>query len=168
MRWNRLVLTWFANHPEVSTVFVSQAATTPVSTTDGRTPLEEKVDGFRRAWSALPKTVRRVVVIRDTPITTIGSFDCVRDVLAAGKDAPGPACALPRSFAVRWDAAVSTVRRLHAKRYHFADLTDFFCDGQRCFPVIGGALAYRDKDHMTVRFSQSLGPYLLRKVRWLR
>lgn len=149
-------------------MFVSQAATTPVSTTAGNTPLEEKVDGFRRAWRALPRTVRRVIVIRDTPITTIGTFDCMRDVLAAGKEAPGPACALARPFAVSWDPAVSTVRRLQATRYRFADLTDFFCDGQRCFPVIGGALAYRDKDHMTVRFSQSLGPYLLRKVRWLK
>ena len=37
----------------------------------------------------------------------------------------------------------------------------------KCFPVVGGALVYKDISHLTDVFASSLGPYLLRKIRAL-
>jgi hypothetical protein len=48
------------------------------------------------------------------------------------------------------------------------DLTPFFCDRRRCFPVVGGALVYKDAHHLTRVFSASLGPFLLRALDDLR
>ncbi len=164
--WNRALRRWLRAHPEVRTVFVSQAATTFVKRPAGKTQLQAKIAGFRGAWRALPKSVKRVIAIRDVPRTSASVFNCVRDVLAAGQLAPGPACPVDRSYAVTWDAAVATALRLKSRRYRYIDLTSFFCDPkQSCYPVIGGVLVYRDVDHMTVRYSETLGPYLLRKVR---
>jgi hypothetical protein len=42
------------------------------------------------------------------------------------------------------------------------DLTPHFCGRRRCFPVVGGVLVHKDTDHLTRRFSRTLGPYLLR------
>jgi hypothetical protein len=51
-----------------------------------------------------------------------------------------------------------------APRVRLVDLTRFFCDGRRCFAVVGGALVNRDVSHMTTAFATTLGPYLLRAL----
>ena len=38
------------------------------------------------------------------------------------------------------------------------DFTDVYCDDSTCFPVVGGADVYRDQDHLTVTFVDSLAP----------
>ena len=40
------------------------------------------------------------------------------------------------------------------------DLTDTFCDADECFVVIGGANVYRDQDHLTVTFADSMAPII--------
>ncbi len=39
-------------------------------------------------------------------------------------------------------------------------MTSFFCNANQCFPVVGGALVYKDATHLTELYSSSLGPYL--------
>jgi hypothetical protein len=169
MPWYRSAKRWFRAHPEITTVFVSQNAPTPVDVAPGQTGLGIKVDGFARAWKGLPRTVKHVVVIRDTPVISDGTVACVRRVVAVGKQRPGPACATPRSvaFAGREDAAVAAVRAIGSKRFRYVDLTDYFCNRRECHPVIGGVLVHRDIDHITPLYAQTLGPFLLRKVRFL-
>src|SRR5690606_22960510 len=36
------------------------------------------------------------------------------------------------------------------------DLTDSYCDDERCFSVVSGANVYRDQDHLTVTWTQSM------------
>jgi hypothetical protein len=165
--WYRDVLAWLRDHPEVSTVFVSQKGTTEVVARPGKTSSEIKASGFRRAWTALPKTVKHVVVIRDVPTSTNHTFDCVRDVAAAGQKPPGPACLLPRSIALKGDPAVSTVKLLRSPRFQAIDLTEYFCDRRNCSLVVGGVLVNSDLDHITQKYALTLGPYLLRKLRRL-
>jgi hypothetical protein len=163
--WYRSVLAWFGDHPEVSTVFVTQHAATQVAVGPGETSFGIKTAGFRSVWRALPKTVKHVIVLRDVPQSTNPQFNCVDKVVAEGKERPGPACPLARATALKPDAAVATVRLLHSPRYQSADLTEFFCDGRSCYPVIGGVLVHFDVDHITAAYSATLGPYVLRKVR---
>jgi hypothetical protein len=165
--WYAGVSAWFRDHPEIHTVFVSQNAPTPVVVGPGETSAGIKSEGFERAWTGLPKTVRHLVVIRDVPTSTNHTFDCVRDVAAAGKRQPGPACPLPRSTALKPDTAVATVRRLHSRRFQSVDLTEFFCDRRTCSLVVGGVLVNEDLDHINAVYSRTLGPYLLRKIRRL-
>jgi hypothetical protein len=51
-----------------------------------------------------------------------------------------------------------------SRRVRLVDLTRFFCDARRCFPVIGGVLVNKDVTHVTAVFGATLGPYLLRQV----
>ena len=167
--WYASAQRWFRDHPEVSTVFVSQNATTPVLVEATQTVLGVKSAGFRRAWSGLPKTVRNVVVLRDTPDPRDDVFDCVEQVRTAGSGRPGTACVTPRAAAMHQDYAAATVAQLHVRRYRTIDMTSFFCGARDCYPVIGGSLVYRDIfGHVNQRFMTSLGPYLARKVRALR
>jgi len=166
IEWFRAAKKWFHDHPQISTVFVSQNAPTPVDVGPGQTALDVKVDGFRRAWTALPKTVKHVVVIRDTPVQADGTVDCVRQAVAAGRR-PGPACPTPRADALLEDSAVAAVAAIGSTRFQAIDMTDFFCGATDCYPVIGGVLVHRDRDHITVLYAQTLGPYLLRRVQGL-
>ena len=166
--WERRVLRWLKAHPRVSTVFISQNVATPVVAPPGRTVAAVKVAGYQRTWKALPRSVRRVFVIRDTPLTSETTLACLRRVVAAGDEAPGPACPEGRAYAIRQDTAVTAARALRARRYRVVDLTDFFCDARACFPVIGGVRVYADTlGHLTETYSRTLGPYLLRAVRRL-
>ena len=168
LEWYRAALAWFEDHPEVDTVFVTQNADTPVAVPPGRTSLEVKVEGFRRAWQALPKTVRHIVVLRDTTISTQATFDCVVRVVRAGTQRLATACPLPRATALREDAAVAAVRRLRSPRYQYIDLSEFMCSRGNCYPVVGGTLVNGDVwGHLNPTFMRTLGPYLLRELRAL-
>jgi len=164
--WFDATRRWLAAHREIHTVFVSQNADTPIDVPAGENVTDRKVEGFRAAWSALPRNVRRVIVIRDTPASGAATLDCLKRAIAARKQRPGPACAFDRATAVRKDYAVSAVMRARSTRYRYVDLTRFFCGSRACYPVIGGTLVSRDVyGHLTLEYARSLGPYLLDKVR---
>ena len=168
--WYRSAKAWFRFHPEVSTVFVSQLNTeaVPLIVPPGQTLFGLRVAGFAAAWSALPATVKHVVVIRDVPSPAADTLKCVSRVVAARRQQAGPACAMARTTALTDDVGGGAVDALHARRYSYIDMSRYFCDAARCFPVVGGALVYRDViGHLTVAFSRSLGPYLLRRVQLL-
>ena len=165
--WYRAAQRWLRDHPEVSTVFVSQNATTPVGLAPTETSFGVKTAGFRAAWRRLPRTVRHVVVLRDTPDPADDTFTCITAAIAAGRR-PGPACPTPRAAALHSDLAVAATRQLHSTRYQSIDLTRFFCGPASCYPAIGGLLVYRDVlGHITIAFSTSLGHYADLRLRAL-
>jgi SGNH domain (fused to AT3 domains) len=121
--------------------------------------------GYRAAWDALPPTVRRIVVIRDTPkgVPRRRTQRCIERALSRRRS-PSLACAQPRARGLDPDPAVAAAQLMHSPRVRVVDLTDFFCGRRRCYPVIGGALVLRDENHLTGVFSGTLGPFLLRAV----
>jgi hypothetical protein len=165
--WKRLVVQWFVAHPEVSTVFVSEHTGGDV-VANGRSPAAAQIAGYIGAWNSLPASVSQIIVIRDVPLNRFDSLACVQHAVARHLP-PGPACALSRSDprVLRPDLAVVAADRLGSSRVQTVDLSHFFCDPRLCYPVVGGALVYRDIGHMTTAFSATLGPFLLRAVRRL-
>lgn len=166
--WFKAARAWFSDHPEVSVVFVSQFAPLAIEPPRGSTIGRFKIQSFRRTWRALPRTVKHVVTIRDNPLTTQATFDCVQKAITDGVPDPSTVCSEGRVYAVPWDTAVSAARSLRSRRYASIDLTEFFCDARRCYPVIGGARVYRDPfGHLTTAYSRTLGPFLHRRLRAL-
>ena len=53
---------------------------------------------------------------------------------------------------------------MRSARVTTIDLNRFFCDRQRCYPVIGGALVYKDTTHVLEPFMRSLTPYVEREL----
>jgi len=157
MRFNRQLIAWFGQHPEVRTVFVSGRAQE-----DG-VEYRQQVAGRMAAVRALPRSVRRVVVLRDVPVRPLATLDCVQRAIADRRPA-GAACAPPRENVLRPDPGVGAARRLGPPRVGHVDFTRFFCGRKVCPPVIGGVLVNKDVDHMTTTFAATLGPYLVRAV----
>jgi hypothetical protein len=163
-RWRRLVFAWFNRHPEVSTLFVTQlSGGSGVVAHRSESQTEATIAGYQRAWRALPATVKRIVVIRDTPKTKPTTAACVQRAMAARRPA-GPVCAVRRAGAIDRDLAALAAARLQSPRLKTIDLNRFFCDSRRCYPVIGGALVYKDTSHILEPFMRSLTPFLDREL----
>ena len=164
MTWNRQVQAWLAEHPEIHTVVVSSITGSDWHPSGGSGEFATAVGGFERAWRALPPSVRRVVVIRDTPKSTSDAHPCIERAMKRRRPA-GEACALPRREAEDRDPAAVAAARLGVRsRVRLLDFNRFICGRNRCFPVVGGALVYKDQHHLTAVFATTLGPYLLRAV----
>jgi SGNH domain (fused to AT3 domains) len=161
-KWNRTVTRWFGRHPEVPVVFVSEQSR-PLLARRGPVAFAAQVTGYRRAWRALPKSVKHIVVMRDNPQISIRTFDCIRRAVAAHRS-PGRACALPRRRALLRDPAAVAAARSRSARVHLVDLTRFMCGRRLCYPVVGGVLVNKDQGHLTTLFATTLGPFLLREV----
>ena len=165
VRFKQQLPAWLARHPEISTVFVvgltRDAGNADPNATD---PFAGAVTGEIDAWKRLPASIQHVVVIRDTPEIQDGTLACVSDAVSRGVSA-ADTCAVPRATALHPDPAVAAVAQLHSPRFQAIDLTRYFCDDARCYPVIGGVVAYKDITHLTPTFSGTLGPYLLAQVR---
>ena len=156
------MLRWLRRHREVHHVFVSEISGSSWITR-GRSQWDTAVDGYLRAWRALPSSVKTVVVLRDTPKARLETAACVQRAIDAHRRAAA-ACALPRSRSLVGDPAATAAARFRTDRVRVADLTRFMCDARRCFPVVGGALVHKDEHHMTTVFARTLWPYLARRV----
>jgi peptidoglycan/LPS O-acetylase OafA/YrhL len=163
IRWNHDVPRWFAHHPEVSTVFVVQDSGGKWVVPGGQSSFSAEVSGFSSAWKSLPRTVKHVIVIHDTPKDRTDTQACIEHAMAAHRSA-GKVCAVPRSVAIDRDSQAVAAARLRSPRVRSVDLNRFFCDSRMCYPVIGGVLVHKDDHHLTVAFATTLGPYLLRDV----
>lgn len=160
--WNRDVGAWFAEHPEIETVIVAARAGADVQG-GGRRMVAAGAAGYARAWRDLPPTVRRIVVLRDTPRMRARTVDCVQEALDAGRLGPRT-CAVPRPVALLPDPQVLAASRVRDRDARVIDLTPALCDRRSCLAVIGGALAFRDEDHLTPTFGATLAPQVRRAL----
>jgi hypothetical protein len=162
--WKELVFQWFQEHPEIETVFVSGlTGGSGVRPARGKSEWSTAVAGFTGAWKQLPPTVKRIIVIRDTPKTRPDVTQCVGRALAAHR-VPAQACSTSRAASVDPDPEFAAAARWGSSRVQRVDLTRYFCGARRCYPVIGGVLVLRDQHHMTATYSSTLGTMLLRRV----
>src|SRR5205807_8374652 len=140
--WSREVPGWFAQHPEISTVFVSDH---PGSVARHRheSLVAAQIAGYIAAWRALPRTVKHIIVIRDIPYMHESTLGCVEEAVERRQNA-GLRCAVARHASLKDDPEQLAARQLHSPRVRVIDLTNIFCDTRLCYPVIGGALVYRD------------------------
>src|SRR4051794_4744650 len=100
-RWSKAVRAWFADHPEVHTIFVSANVDSHFN--------GDPVAGFRAAWRGLPKSVRRIFVIRDTPKIVKPQAGCVNELIKAKKSV-GFRCAQSRESNLRPDPEALAAR----------------------------------------------------------
>ena len=157
--WNRTVPRWLARHPSIHTLFVAYETGQKWRVPSGRSAWEAEVAGFERAWKALPRSIQHIVVLHDTPKVRETTSTCIERATDQHR-VPGRACAVPRREAFDRDAQAAAAKRLGSKRVQVVDMTRFICDRTRCYPVVGGALVYKDTHHLTVVFATTLGPFL--------
>ncbi len=110
--------------------------------------------------AGLIKTLKRIqraglnaVVIRDTPASEENVPSCVSEDLGDLE-----ACAFPRVH--DWNIEFDKRAAEATPGVQLIDLTAEICPGEICRAVIGNALTYRDKAHLTATFARTLSPWI--------
>jgi hypothetical protein len=115
---------------------------------------EEWRAGMERVLNRLPKVTK--VVLADTPTMNDGlPAACLSahldDTTACGRDR---AEAISSAFALAETSAAASAGAA------VIDLNDYLCSTDRCDPVVGRYLVYRDANHLTATVSARLAPAL--------
>ncbi|KAA9135043.1 acyltransferase family protein [Microbacterium caowuchunii] len=137
-----------ADPPDV--VFTAAIATTPYASAGFASSYDAAVAGYREAWSTMTAAGVPVVTVVDNPVWETDPNKCLRtrDVAACdGARAEVLVAEDPLREAAEGQDLVTLL-----------DFTDVFCDEDSCFPVVGNANVYRDQDHLTVTFADTLAP----------
>ena len=93
------------------------------------------------------------VVIRDTPASENDVPSCVSEDLGNLE-----ACAFPQIH--DWNIEFDKRAAEATPGVHLIDVTAEICPGELCRAVIGNALTYRDKAHLTATFARTLSPWI--------
>ncbi|WP_186381277.1 acyltransferase family protein [Cellulosimicrobium sp. TH-20] len=144
-----------ADRPDL--VFTSSfARAEQVDDGSGRSEHAQYVDGFASFWGPWLEAGVDVVVLGDPPMNGM-----VRDKDCAVLHASSPVdCAVDRATAQPADPMLEAARSVTAGpgRAVAVDLTDRFCDADRCFAVVGGLPVYADRDHLNKQYVRALAP----------
>jgi len=124
------------------------------STQSGRDEPETLPPTYLRTWEELAGHDIHVLAIRDTPRATFDRVECL-----ATEGTTGGSCDVDRSTTL---ADVDPTGQLGTApdNVTFADLTRYFCDDTVCPAVIGNAVVYSDRNHITATYSRSLAGVL--------
>ena len=116
--------------------------------------------GLRRYYEALGKAGVPVLVIQDSPQPAVDIPDCV----AANTDKL-TACAGDRAAMVPPDHGSDQMEAIQGlPNVRVVDFNDAICPTDKCAPVIGNVLLYRDNSHLTGTYVRTLLPFLQKRI----
>jgi peptidoglycan/LPS O-acetylase OafA/YrhL len=114
--------------------------------------------GYTATIDRLRAAGLQTVVIRDTPASASDVPSCVSEDLGHLES-----CAFERNRDWNLEFDVRAARATPGT--HLIDLTAEICPGELCRAVIGNALVYRDKSHLTATFARTLSPWIEKGLR---
>jgi len=134
---------------DLDAVFTASLATTPFSSAGYDSSFDAAVTGYRNAWKQFTDRGIPVVTVVDNPTWETDPNKCLRTRDAAE-------CTGARAEVLHEDPVKTAATGTEG--VSLLDFTDVYCDDTTCFPVVGGANIYRDQDHLTVTFVDTLAP----------
>jgi len=126
----------------------------------GRPPADQFAAELRATWQHWTDAGSTVYVLADPPLNArVRPVDCT----ALHAAAPGE-CAIEKTVAQPADPLVSAATDADDANVRLLDFTDFFCDVDTCYTVIGGVTVYYDANHINYQYAELLGPVLLDRL----
>ncbi|WP_182976826.1 acyltransferase family protein [Arthrobacter cheniae] len=154
MDWNAQMQDLLRNDAELSLV-VTSSYTMSAGIAGATDDVAAMAEAFQRSWRPFTQRGVPVAVIRDTPAPDINVPDCV-----AVNSTSLTKCSVPRREAAD-DKGVAQLRAAGSlPGVTSIDLNPFICPAEQCPPVIGDVLVYRDTDHLTATYVESLADRL--------
>ena len=144
-------------NPDIDTVFVTAYSSAYDWAQPPGTDFEDPAtDGFRAVWQRLTDAGKQVIVVRDVPAVK----DRIQTPICLDRNAgEALACSNTREDGLQPDVEAEAVDGA-SDGVGLIDLTDQFCDDERCYAVIGDVIVYRDGSHLSHEYATLLAPYL--------
>jgi SGNH domain (fused to AT3 domains) len=122
-------------------------------------PAEEIHRGTRRTLEALSSAGLLTVVLRDTPLPPFNIPACL--ARRESNISRGESCDFRGAVALNTAAHSAELAAAEGlPEVYFLDMNDLFCPGTMCHAIVRDLLVYRDEDHITGTFAESLAPSL--------
>jgi hypothetical protein len=118
--------------------------------------------GLRRTYTRLTRAGITTIVMRDNPQTHFDVPQCLSRQAAGLSFAR--ACGYDRAASISTLAVAAQNRAAEGLPIRFIDMNDLICPAPRCSPVVNGEVVYTDDNHLTAKFSQTLGPALAARI----
>lgn len=131
-------------------VFTSAISNTPYAVAGYDSAYDAAVAGYREAWATMTDRGIPVVTVVDNPRWETDPNKCLRSRDQAD-------CLGARGEVLIADDPIREAAEGQSG-VTLLDFTDVYCDDETCAPVVGGANVYRDQDHLTVTFADTLAP----------
>ncbi|WP_267275805.1 acyltransferase family protein [Arthrobacter sp. CDRTa11] len=128
------------------------AVFTVASLTHVQAPFETEVPGYLDGIRQFTDAGIEVVGVRDNPRFTINMPECVQKNGAAA-----PECNVPVNESLAESSPLDGYRG-KVDGLHLMDLSDFVCAGGSCPAVVGNVYVYKDDNHLTKTYVQSMIP----------
>lgn len=156
--WKSNVTAYLHDQDPYDAIFATYSTNSwKVIPSPGETIESATVAGLTEVWSQQAARGTAILGIRDNAGAREDVVQCVE---RTGLDANSE-CAQNRGDALdRFDGITPAVAATPGAA--LIDLTRFTCTSEECLVVVGGAVVYRDQDHLTATFARTLGPYLAR------
>lgn len=116
-------------------------------------------DGFIEVWSEFVDAGKRVVVLRDSPMML--PDDATTECVIRYASTPEK-CARTLEEAQSIDRQIQPA--LETDGVFLVDPTPLFCQGNRCPAVVGNVIVYRDQQHVSVLYAETLGDELWAEI----
>jgi peptidoglycan/LPS O-acetylase OafA/YrhL len=114
---------------------------------------DQDPSGYVSAWAPIVNAGSRILALADNPESSEEAIACLTRV-NFGEDRTGE-CGTPRADAFRRPDALVTASKLVAGSTAL-DLSPYYCTADRCPSVIGNVIVYRDTNHITATFAETL------------
>ena len=128
------------------------AVFTVASLTHAEAPFETDVPGYLDGIRQFTDAGMDVVGVRDNPRFSINLPECVQK---HGADAPE--CNVPVNESLAESSPLDSYRG-KVDGLHLMDMSDFICAGGICPAVVGNVYVYKDDNHLTKTYVQSMVP----------
>lgn len=117
-------------------------------------------DGLRRYYQALADAGIPVLVIQDSPEPQEDIADCVEQHPTKLTE-----CSADRAAMLPADHNAEQTRAANGlPNVRLVDFNDAICPTERCAPVIGNVLIYRDNSHLTGTYVRTLVPVMQKRI----
>lgn len=152
--WRANLAAWLDEHATEYDVVVTTAYS-------GRMvgPKRDRIDGLVEAWEPVVADGVPIVALRDNPRLEDDPDECL--IATAAQD--WAECDVAREDVVgEFDAFERAAAQVDGVDH--VDMWRYFCDDEVCPVVLGGVGVYRDYNHVSARYAETLAPFLYREI----
>ncbi|HWH98189.1 MAG TPA: SGNH hydrolase domain-containing protein, partial [Pseudolysinimonas sp.] len=149
-QWRAAALEWLLAHPPQLLVLANHSGRS-ADDSDAETEVRWRT-AAETTLARFPEGVR-VAIIADTP-----EFEFSPPVCLSRHLDDAAVCSESRAEAINAPAIAGIRAGALSGSATVVDLTDWFCNADRCPTIIGSSLVYTDAHHVSATFSAQLGP----------